>query len=298
MLVKVLKLSMLCCLLYGSPVFAKYNLWEMPTVGEFQNDEWSCGVHSANRLLKAVEQNESYAEMREVLGGEYKFDINISYRIRTKVLEEVCDSWKKVLFGSVCLAKKTVEKIFEETKDLTLPIKTNSGLPDKILVKKLQTYYRSSFRVADRRTFSDLTQLIDVGKMPMALIHNWSKTRQFESKAELAGIGILFGPEASVIAGQGIDIPNFHWIIINGYDDDLVYYFDTYYDEQQVMTKADFMKQWEWKNGPISGSIDSALNIYEDMHPNTLLWIDEALPISKNLPFRGVMVAINSLILQ
>ncbi|WNO10733.1 hypothetical protein [Teredinibacter sp. KSP-S5-2] len=276
---------------------AEYNQWELANANTFQQDDWSCGVHSSYRLLASHNQTEDYNEMRNVIGA-YEFDINFTYRIGTRVSEEVCDGWKKILLIKECTAWKTVEKLVEETKQGSLTLNTGGGLPDKILVEKLRSYYRESFNVADRKSFTDLKNMIDAGKTPMALIHNWTDTYKLDSKAALNTIGVFFGPEAYLISGATIHAPHYHWIIINGYDENNVYYNDTYDDQIHSMSITEFNKQWEWKNGEISSIIKTHLNFYENMYPNTLLWIDEPLSLAQNIPFRGVMVAINSLILS
>ena len=246
-----------------------HGLLPVPSMPVFQDDSWSCGVHSANRLMRAYDQVEDYGSMRDVIGS-YELKLSYDYTLGQFIPSPLpcwpCPTWRNPF--KMCCPSDILLKL-TGSKEIT--IETGVGKPDKILVADLQ-HYRPTFRTRDRQNLSALLQKIDSGKPVMTIIQ--VETITVDLNIELAML--LTG--WFIVGPKEIRYPQLHWVVVNGYDAENIYWYDTYNNMQHVTPLTDFYYQWNWQKESFDYIIRRLLEDEMNLYPRTMMWIDETLP--------------------
>ncbi len=276
-----------CFVLVTSQVLGNVR-WDAAEVSEAQTDNWSCGVHSAHRLLKTYEQDEDYNAMRNDI-GPYNYSFDLLYNINDQIDKTVCDIWTVVLFGpDICITWKIITVTVEVTEDIIVKIDDiGIGKPTNILVDKLQTDYRSTFRSRQGNvSFQDVKDLLEDGRPVMALLQ---KGKRRIDKHLLTATGLI-PAEAIWLYSSDIDVPlPLHWVIITGYDENYIYYYDTGsgstpLNSEFSMSHAQFLEYWEWNHDGYNKNNNLAHDYLTssavDLDERTIIWIDEDVPVS------------------
>lgn len=190
----------------------------MKPVSEFQNDAWSCGVHSTYRSLHNFDMADSYGNLKSFIGQqEFKYDF--SKEITETVNENVCE-WLGP-FKHLC---KEVTKIVTRISIIKIPMKLGIGRSPPQLAGKISAYGVHSV-ASEKVDFPTIEGLVDKNQPVLTLL-----------QVDVVGDGL-------------ISYPLLHWIVVNGYDDRSIYYYDTDSNKQNSMNRGEFYKQWDWNNG-------------------------------------------------
>ncbi|MFA5073120.1 MAG: PKD domain-containing protein [Nitrospirota bacterium] len=165
--------------------------------------------------------------------------------------------------------------------NIDLGIDLKIGKPDKVLVNDLQQRYRSTFRTADRQDMAALFAKIDTGRPVMALIQVGVNVVNLHS--ELAA---LLTGGLSIIGPKELRYPQLHWIVVKGYDDQNIYWYDTNNNEQHSWSHADFYTHWNLALIAYDDIVRSFFENNVSLYPRTMMWIDEPMPLTLT-PFAG-----------
>lgn len=241
----------------------------IPPMPVFQDDNWSCGIHSSCRLMRAYSQFEDYNSMRNVIGSyelKLSYDYTLGQYIPNPLPPYPCPTWRHPT--RICYPPNLLLK-YSGSKDIT--IDTGVGKPDKILVADLQKY-RPTFRTADLMNLTALLQKIDSGKPVMTILQLW--TNKIDLHLELADL--LTG--LFILGPSEIRYPQLHWVVVNGYDSTNIYWYDTTNNTQQSTDLTTFYKEWDWQKESFDYVIRRLLEDEMGLYPRTMMWIDETLP--------------------
>lgn len=268
--------------------------WELADMGTGQTNNWSCGIHSSNRMLNTYGKNLSYQRMISEVGPfNYMFPFSAGY---TKLVEEsICSAWGTVIIGAApCIFWDTVEKEadFHELITLNLDRLVDGGLgigkPTKTIALELERYGLPVKTKSGNTSIEDIKSLIDQGKPVMTLIQNGNAIVDAR-----AIIPFLPQPYSFIVGFSNVHIPGLHWIVINGYDSTGFKYYNTGsgsdslgardssgLNESRHVSFANFQRLWGWnhlgykKNNNLVHDFLRSL----ELDRNTILWFDEALP--------------------
>ena len=196
--------------------WASANPNRLDSVSKFQNDGWSCGIHSSHRVLNHFELNDSYSELKSFI-GQHEFKYNLTKTITEEVRVEVCERLPWPLDKACNWTTKTVER----ATTVKVPLKLGIGRGLYQLKDKLNDWgVRAVAR--ERLSMSELEGLIDDGKHVLTLM-------QLEK-----------------VGWELISYPSLHWIVAVGYDNQSIRYYDT--DSNSLFSKDRglFFDQWDW----------------------------------------------------
>ncbi|MDQ3230446.1 MAG: C39 family peptidase [Pseudobdellovibrionaceae bacterium] len=186
-------------------------------VTEFQTDSWSCGVHSTYRSLNNFGLADSYRNLRSYI-GQHKFKYSVAKEITERVEEKVCE--KLGPFEHFC---KEVTKVVTRVTTVNIPLELGIGRGPDQLAAKISDYGVRSI-ATESATLSDIEGLIDRKKPVLVLL------------------------QIDVAGWELISFPKLHWVVVTGYDNNKMYYYDTDTNKQLDMEKGEFFKQWDWNN--------------------------------------------------
>lgn len=188
-------------------------------VNEFQQDSWSCGVHSTYRSLHNYDLAHSYGELKAFI-GQHEFKYNLTKEITERVKSKVC---KKL--GPLKHFCEEVVKVVTRITTVTIPMNLGIGRSPPQLSGKINDYGVHS-QSQERMSIEELEQLIDRHQPVLILI-----------QVGVEGWG-----------GQ-LSYPKLHWIVVNGYDAENIYYYNTEDNLNYPMPRGEFYKEWDWNNG-------------------------------------------------
>ena len=256
--------SMLLLLFMLMPKGAIATILPVPAPEQLQVTDWSCGIHSAYRLLGAYGQYENFSAMKDDI-GTFEIILGYNYELGHYVTPLCVNPCFPIYDCTVCPPDILVPTVQGQ---LDISLDTGSGKPDKVLVADLQRY-RPTFRTADRQDMAALFAKIDSGRPVMALIQ--VGTGIVDLNIELARL--LTG--LFIIGPDEIRYPELHFIVVNGYDDQVVHWYDTDEYIQKHMSHQDFYARWNWALVSYDASIKAFFEDVIDLHPRTIMWIDE-----------------------
>jgi len=187
-------------------------------VNEFQQDSWSCGVHSTYRSLHNYDLANSYGYLKSFIGQhEFKYDVTKS--ITEKVNQKVC---KKL--GPLKHFCEEVTKVVTRVTTVKVPMNLGIGRSPPQLSGKINDYGVRAFN-KERASLEDLEALLDRRQPVLTLI------------------------QIGVEGWELLSYPKLHWIVVSGYDAENFYYYDTDSNTFLMKPRAEFYKEWDWNNG-------------------------------------------------
>lgn len=213
-------------------------------VDRFQDDTWSCGVHSAYRILKGgYGQSVDYGEMCSTITENKPF--------RVVLIQDVVEF--DLAFGSVKI-----------------------GQPSTVLAGSLRNHYHNSTILKTSNDIEILKEILWQGKPVMILIQVGCA-----GLGEIKGcIGLEIG---DTCIGTRYSVngnwPTLHWLVAVGYDDNYLYYKNTDSNHTYVFPWADFARPRKWNTAGCRYNRDIANLIKsKGTKPGNMIYFDEPLP--------------------
>lgn len=235
-------LVMLCFFVTQS--YAESVRIQLDPVNQLQDDNWSCGVQSSYRVLKGgYGQNVDYVQMRSTVTP--------------------WDPFRVVL----------VPRIIEFSLDADL---VRVGQSPDALASSLHNNFRNTATAGIIST-DQIKDLLWLGIPVVGLIQVGANgLGHIEGCAGTQISGYCFGVGYKIDANY----PLLHYIAINGYDDNYIYFYNTDDNVQYVSSFDQFEEKRNWTLGPYNSDIGQLLAA-RGVKPNGIVYFNEPVASEK-----------------
>lgn len=220
-------------------------------VDQFQSNGWSCGIHSAYRILKGgYGQNADYNEMINTISY---------YHVPLEIV----------------LLTGIIELYLTYTDNLAI------GQPTPELVKLLKKHYCTS-ATSNNVSTERIKDLLWKGNPVMTLIQVGSKGGGNIYVCNGAIVSkwfynnLCFGMKTSI----NTNYPVLHWLVAVGYDDGNIYCKDTSNNVEYAYDWATFEKYRNWKIAKYNGDIANLIKA-SGTKPGDVIYFNESIPHNK-----------------